>query len=77
MSPNFQIAQQNYYTSISSDLGLGTENPRGLGTWAIFAIFQILIFFKSRVFLHHSADFFNYKIIKNRLISFWGLVDKF
>ena len=41
---DFQNDSKNYFTSIPSDLGLGTENPRSLGVKAIFAIFPILKF---------------------------------
>ena len=44
--PVFQNSSKNYFTSISSDYGLGTGNPRNLVVQAIFAIFRILFFFK-------------------------------
>ena len=37
--PDFKIALKNYFTSIPSDQGLGTENPRNQGVEAIFAKF--------------------------------------
>ena len=49
--PNFQYGSRNYFISIPSDKGLGTGNPRSLDIQAIFAIFRILFFSKSRVFL--------------------------
>ena len=44
--PIFKIPLKNYFTSIPSDQGLGTQNPRSLGIKTIFAIFRIVIFFK-------------------------------
>ena len=44
--PDFQNSSKNHFISISSDQGLGTENPRSIGIKAIFAIFWILFFFK-------------------------------
>ena len=48
--PHFQNSSKNYFISIPSAQGLGTENPRSLGIKAIFAIFRILIFFQNHEF---------------------------
>ena len=44
--PDFQNGSKNYFKSIPSDKGIGTENPRSKGIEAIFALYCIRSFFK-------------------------------
>ena len=64
VTPIFKIALKNYCTSIPSDKGQGTYNPRSLGIKAIFAIFRILSFF----FKITSAENFIFFMMKLKIL---------
>ena len=61
-SHDFENSSENYFTSIPSDKGLGTQNPRSLGIQTIFAILRVLEFTSScglvdKIPGHHEVSY--------------------